>query len=215
MKSVAFPSCSEKLLAGGWRLLTYFGRDTLISLRVLMPILSSDTIEAALGAALERTNNTDGELCHEKTIGDHASYVNMQNSQFSLGSQPFYDYKIIDTNYELLPTLTHYFLDLPSANGRETAFLANNASLADGMSYQDLLQKNVDLVMNQSSYLPQDLTADNLIHLKENIPIGNWRDSNPGIGYGRIPSMSTLPWSLNVCAQFKDYLQLLSWIRLW
>jgi hypothetical protein len=26
-----------------------------------------------------------------------------------------------------------------------------------------------------------------LIHLKEDVPVGNWRDSNPGIGYGRIP----------------------------
>lgn len=187
VKSVAFLSYSEKLLAGGWRFLTYFGRDSLISLRVLMPILSSNSVEAALGAVLERANATDGELCHEETIGDYASWINMQNNQSELGSTPFYDYKMIDTNFELLPALAHYFLDLPSGNGRATAFLAKNAQLAKGKTYKQLLQANVDLVMKQSAAFAHSPTADNLIHLKDGVPVGNWRDSNQGIGYGRIP----------------------------
>lgn len=186
-KMVSFLSYSEKLLAGGWRFLTYFGRDTLISLRILMPILSSDTIEAALGAVLERTNVTDGELCHEETIGDYASWVNMQNGQADLGSKPFYDYKMIDTNFEFLPALAYYLLELPSGSGRAISFLSKTASLANNMTYKDLLQKNVELVMSQSSTFAQNPIAENLIHLKDGVPVGNWRDSNPGIGYGRIP----------------------------
>lgn len=34
-----------------------------------MPILTSEAIEAALGAVIERTNST-GALCHEETIGN-------------------------------------------------------------------------------------------------------------------------------------------------
>lgn len=49
-------------------LLQYFGRDSMIALRLLMPILTSDAIEAALGAVIERVNIT-GALCHEETIG--------------------------------------------------------------------------------------------------------------------------------------------------
>ncbi|KAH8553472.1 hypothetical protein BGW37DRAFT_555536 [Umbelopsis sp. PMI_123] len=187
VKSVSFLSYSEKMLAGGWRFLTYFGRDTLISLRILMPVLSSDAIEAALGAVIERANATDGELCHEETIGDYASWINIQNNQSDLGSQPFYDYKMIDTNFELLPALAHYFLDLPSGNGRAPSFLAKKAVLANGTTYQQLLQKNVELVMTQSAAFAHEPTAKNLIHLKDGVPVGNWRDSNPGIGYGRIP----------------------------
>ncbi|KAI9290089.1 hypothetical protein BC943DRAFT_364605 [Umbelopsis sp. AD052] len=171
VKSVSFLSYSEKMLAGGWRFLTYFGRDTMISLRILMPILSSDAVEAALGAVIERTNATDGELCHEETIGDYASWINMQNN----------------TNFELLPALAHYFLDLPSGNSRATSFLAKKASLANNMTYQQLLQKNVELVMTQSAAFAHEPSAKNLIHLKDGVPVGNWRDSNPGIGYGTIP----------------------------
>lgn len=50
-------------------LLQYFGRDSMIALRLLMPILTSDAIEAALGAVIERVNST-GALCHEETIGE-------------------------------------------------------------------------------------------------------------------------------------------------
>ena len=47
----------------------YFGRDSMIALRLLMPILTPDAIEAALGAVIERVNST-GALCHEETIGE-------------------------------------------------------------------------------------------------------------------------------------------------
>lgn len=75
-------------------LLQYFGRDSMIALRLLMPILTSDAIEAALGAVIERVNST-GALCHEETIGkilaifllailtslkgDYASFVRINN----------------------------------------------------------------------------------------------------------------------------------------
>jgi len=79
----------DKFTAGGWRFLTvcllssffnilssvahlfsaqYFGRDSLIALRMLMPLLTPNAIEAALGAVIERANIT-GALCHEETIG--------------------------------------------------------------------------------------------------------------------------------------------------
>lgn len=50
------------------KLLQYFGRDSMIALRLLMPTLAPEAIEAVLGAVLERANET-GALCHEETIG--------------------------------------------------------------------------------------------------------------------------------------------------
>ncbi len=41
---------------------------------------------------------------------------------------------------------------------------------------------------------PGGQVKENLIHLKDNIPVGEWRDSNAGIGGGRIPTTSTPPW---------------------
>lgn len=69
--SLSFLSYTTKLLAGAWRFLTYFGRDSMISLLLLQPVLSEGeggAIEAVIGAVLERINSTDGSACHEETV---------------------------------------------------------------------------------------------------------------------------------------------------
>jgi hypothetical protein len=58
---LAFLAYSDKFLAGGWRFLTYFGRDTMLALRLLLPVVSTTTAEAILGAVIERTNSTGSE----------------------------------------------------------------------------------------------------------------------------------------------------------
>lgn len=70
--SLAFLSYTDKLLAGAWRFLTYFGRDSMIAALLLNPVLSegqSSAMEAVIGAVLERINRTDGSVAHEETIG--------------------------------------------------------------------------------------------------------------------------------------------------
>ncbi len=72
MDSLSFLSYTNKLLAGAWRFLTYFGRDSMISLLLLEPVLSEGeggAMEAGIAAVLERLNRTDGNACHEETIG--------------------------------------------------------------------------------------------------------------------------------------------------
>src|SRR5579863_9430040 len=60
-----FLSYREKFLAGSWRFNTYFGRDTLMSVRLLMPVLMPDAVEAALGSVLIRLS-PQGEVAHEE-----------------------------------------------------------------------------------------------------------------------------------------------------
>jgi hypothetical protein len=70
--ALSFLSYSSKLLAGAWRFLTYFGRDSMISALLMEPILSTgehSAMEAVIAAVLERLNQTDGSVCHEETIG--------------------------------------------------------------------------------------------------------------------------------------------------
>lgn len=70
--ALSFLSYSEKLLAGAWRFLTYFGRDSMISALLLEPVLSygnGSAMEAVIGSVLERVNRTEGSVCHEETIG--------------------------------------------------------------------------------------------------------------------------------------------------
>ncbi len=59
---------------------------------------------------LERINITSGEVCHEETIGDYATFVNLAEGQLEKGNEPFYDYKMKDTHYVLLPQLADYLL---------------------------------------------------------------------------------------------------------
>jgi hypothetical protein len=89
--SLSFLTYKDKFLAGGWRFLTYFGRDTLITLRLMM----------VLGGAFERINITTGWLCHEETIGDYASWLNLNNNPSDLGDSPLCDYQMLDTDYHV------------------------------------------------------------------------------------------------------------------
>jgi hypothetical protein len=70
--ALSFLSYSNKLLAGAWRFLTYFGRDSMISALLLEPVLSkgeNSATEAVIAAVLERLDRADGSVCHEETIG--------------------------------------------------------------------------------------------------------------------------------------------------
>lgn len=72
IKLLSFLSYTNKITAGGWRFLTYFGRDSLISALLLEPILSvgeGGAMEAALTAAIERIDRITGSVCHEEVIG--------------------------------------------------------------------------------------------------------------------------------------------------
>ena len=83
---LAFLAYTDKILADGWRLLTCelremaapvlglrltadFGRDTLLALRLLFPVISPIAAQAILPNVLERTKTeAAGEVCHEETV---------------------------------------------------------------------------------------------------------------------------------------------------
>lgn len=59
--SLSFLSYSEKLVAGAWRFLTYFGRDSMITALLMESVLgtgNASAMEAVIGAVLERINRT-------------------------------------------------------------------------------------------------------------------------------------------------------------
>ncbi|KAI0329281.1 hypothetical protein GY45DRAFT_1416531 [Cubamyces sp. BRFM 1775] len=186
-KQVSFLTYADKFTAGGWRFLTYFGRDSLIALRLLMPTLTSEAIESALGAVIERANST-GALCHEETIGDYASFINIQNNRSDLGNQPFYDYKRAKAVADLLllPAMSHYFLELPQGNGRAQQFLSQNATLQNG-TYAEILNRTIFYNLQRATPFAQSPVFSNLIGLRPGQPVGNWRDSNEGLGFGFYP----------------------------
>ena len=123
--------------------------------------------------------------CPRLQIGDYASFANIQNNQSDLGAAPVYNYVMADTDYLLLPSLSHYFLSTPQGANRSEAFLNTTAKLQNG-TYGGLLLKNVDHVLNMSRPFATSSSCQDLVAIRDAL-VGNWRDSGTGLGYGKIP----------------------------
>lgn len=190
-KALSFLSYSDKILGGAWRFLTYFGRDDIISTLILLPILTDNAVEAVIGSVLERINRTDGSACHEETIGDYATYMNLREG---VGSTSYRcDYSMVDTDYFVPILLQSYFGESGAGLERLEALLSSPAGKVDesnkGLTWGDLFMILARKIMNETAPFaaPGGQTRQNLIHLKEDHATGVWRDSTYGIGGGRIP----------------------------
>jgi hypothetical protein len=196
--TLTFLAYREKYLAGSWRFDTYFGRDTLLSVRMLMPGLSPDAIEAGLSSVLARLS-AKGEVAHEEDIGERAVLDHLEKDG-SRSAAPVFDYKMIDGNYLLAPIASAWLTEDPRARARAAAFLA-------AASRGAALVSNLRLVLQTAAPFYTDPTASNLISLKKGIPVGQWRDSNTGLGGGRYPydvNAVLVPAALNAAARLQD-----------
>ncbi|ALS97372.1 hypothetical protein [Lacimicrobium alkaliphilum] len=183
LQALRFLSYEEKLLAGSWRFLTYFGRDTLLSLRLLMPVLSDDAIESALGSVFERMS-PKGRVAHEEDIGEFALLRSLQQSQ-KADDSPQYDYEMLDDDLMLLPIVAEYLLDERTGQQRREAFIARRRT--DGKSYAEILGANIDYLLSVTRPFYQQPSLSNLIGLAEGHYDGNWRDSEEGLDGARYP----------------------------
>ncbi|KAF5357341.1 hypothetical protein D9758_005948 [Tetrapyrgos nigripes] len=190
-QQVSFLTYKEKSTAGGWRFLTYFGRDTLIALRLLMPIMTSEAIESVLSAVIERANVT-GALCHEETIGDYASF----NHHPELGDAPFYDYKMIDTELRHQsetcirpspPPCPGSLFPGPTSSPRPSITIPLKERFTSKWNLCRNSGKNIHIQFRPCPSFP---SKSNLHQPSFPTPRGisrNWRDSNEGIGFGKFP----------------------------
>lgn len=175
-QSLAFLSYRDKLLAGSWRFNTYFGRDTLMSLLLLMPALTPLTIEAGLGAVLDRLD-PHGAVAHEEDIGECALLHGGAGA-------PVYDYKMVDDDFMLAPVALAYLLDQPEGLRRAPEWLA--ATGANGEQRGVTLCRNFRLVEQLAAGFAQRPAIARLIRLKPGQVTGDWRDSADGLGGGVI-----------------------------
>ncbi|KAH7185187.1 uncharacterized protein B0J16DRAFT_304510 [Fusarium flagelliforme] len=189
VRSLSFFSYTDKLLAGGWRFLTYFGRDTMIAALLLEPVLSvgnSSALEAVIGAVLERINRTDGSVCHEETIGDYATFVNLQKGIVS--TAPGFTYPMIDTDFFLPVLMERYFSVLPDRIDLLLSTKAGEVDVANqNLTWGELSYINAQKIMNITRSFEEEQDVENLIQLKKGELVGQWRDSTYGLANGRIP----------------------------
>lgn len=184
-QALAFLASTENFSAGSWRFLTYFGRDTLLSTAMLMPVLQPPAAEAALASVLERLA-PDGSVAHEDAIGEFAVLENRRAARPPAEQEtPVRDYKMIDGDFILAPVLAAYLLDQPRGAARAAAFLARRT--AAGQRYDTQVLTNLDRVLRLATPFAAHPHFTNLIALKPNTSVGNWRDSGNGLGGGRYP----------------------------
>ncbi|GIC91481.1 uncharacterized protein Aud_007925 [Aspergillus udagawae] len=190
--ALSFLSYSEKLLAGAWRFLTYFGRDLMISALLMDPVMSygnASAMEAVLGSVCERINATDGSACHEETIGDYATWLHLQENATS--TVMICDYKMVDTDFYLAPLMQSYFLNNPVGRTRWQAFSSTPAGAINAANknhtWGQLALRTAEKIMSQAALFAHKPCKKNLVHLKPGQIVGEWRDSTYGIGGGRIP----------------------------
>jgi len=205
--TLTFLAYREKLLAGSWRFDTYFGRDTLISLRLLMPVLSATAVEAGLSSVLARLSE-QGEVAHEEDIGERAVLDHMEKDH-SRSAAPVFDYKMIDGDYLLAPVVSAWLVHDERARQRAAAFLAKPAGVAGERAGTRgaALVDNLRLVVQRATAFAAEPVATHLIGLKPGFSVGQWRDSETGLGGGRYPydvNAVLVPAALEAVAQLND-----------
>jgi hypothetical protein len=184
--ALTFLSYQEKFVAGSWRFNTYFGRDTLMSVRLLMPALTAQAVDAGLGAVLTRLS-PQGEVAHEEDIGEFAILDHLRAG--SKSDAPVFDYKMIDGSFMLAPVAAQWLLVDERGRSQAAQFLART----DGRqgeaprTFGADLVSNLKFVLRGAAKFADDPQAPNLIALKPGVPVGQWRDSNDGLAGGRFP----------------------------
>ncbi len=180
---LAFLSYAETFLAGSWRFDTYFGRDTLMSLRLLMPALKPEAVEGGLAAVLQRLD-ANGEVAHEEDIGEFAVLRHRRQGD-AVSDAPFYDYKMIDDDFMLAPVAAAYVFDQQHGRGRTHAFLERPRP--NGERVGAALVRNFAFVAQSARAFAREPQPAHLISLKPGLNVGQWRDSEDGLGGGRYP----------------------------
>jgi hypothetical protein len=175
--------------------------------RLLLPALSPTAVEAGLASVLARLS-PDGEVAHEEDIGEQAVLDHLKADK-TRSADPVYDYKMIDGNYLLAPVAGEWLLHDARGRARAAAFLGAAAGGRIGRpgSRGAALLTNLRYVLGKAAAFAAEPRKANLIALKDGYPVGEWRDSEHGLGGGRIPydvNAVLVPAALAAAAELND-----------
>jgi hypothetical protein len=188
LRALAFLSYREALLAGSWRFLGYFGRDTLLSVRMLMPAARPELVEAGLGSVIDRLDR-NGRVAHYEESGEFVTLRHLAQKDGGDLRAPYFEYGMVDDDFLLAPVLADY-LATAAGSKRAEAFLSRKTPA--GVPYAVAVKRNLDLVLEAAAPYAAKPEKENLIAFAGDYPWGDWRDSNEGYGGGRVT------WNINV-----------------
>ena len=199
LRSLSFLATRRKFMAGSWRFLTYFGRDTLMSLWLLRPVLSPAALEAGLQSVLDNLS-PEGMVAHEESLGDQAALERLERFTKLAGAdrlaeglaelrrldQPTFAYTMVDDDLMLLLVADAYLRDPAVSKHRAAAFWAHKTR--SGATNLEALARNLDFVMGRAAPYAASGKATDLVSLRPGADAGDWRDSGDGLGGGRFPA---------------------------
>ncbi|KQM30051.1 hypothetical protein [Sphingomonas sp. Leaf10] len=183
--ALRFLSYREKFLAGSWRFQTYFGRDTLMSVRLLMPVLQPQAIEAGLGSVLARLD-AKGDVAHEEGIGEFAVVERRKLRQ--PGDAAMLDYAMVDDDYMLAPVAAAYLLDHADKKAAQTFLdlpLASEGIPGTTAPAGTALVRNLRHLITTARPFAENPVFARMIAIPKGRLTGQWRDSEEGLGRGR------------------------------
>lgn len=198
LKALSFLSYKEKFLAGSWRFLTYFGRDTMMSLMLLKDSVTPQVYESSMQSVLDRLSDR-GDVAHEEDIGSQAiarrldEYVNLKKEGKNTEaekvkkhlSDPIYDYKMVDDDFMLPLMIGEYVGDGRVFPARCREFFEKKN--ARGEKNVEAVLKNFNNVLRKSQKYARSRNPATFIRIQEGEKVGDWRDSPGGLGNGVYP----------------------------
>ncbi len=179
----AFLVCKEKLMAGSPRYFSKFGRDSIYSLYMLMDLMKPEAIESILTAVLSSMDSESGLISHEQSEGDYASWDRKSKGLPYRGiSKPIEDYKMIDGEFAFAIAFAKYAKIYPE---RLKDFVDRKE--ARNIGQKKLLNDLFNYILKKTKAFADKPVYKNLVSLNPGEPVGNWRDSENGLGGGKYP----------------------------
>lgn len=191
-RAIEFLFTHEAVLAGSWQYLTYFGRDSILSGRVLQKYVQPQVFERIFQSILRRVNE-QGEVAHEEDLRRTA------NDPKRL------DYRMMDGEFMLLKMAAD-FLSVPEhyTGAERRTFLRKRQRFlekqtgtgADGnpIRNQDILNRVLSYVLKKS----REETFTGLKHADPETgigdPTGNWRDAINSMARTFYPGDVNVEW---------------------
>ena len=184
IRNLEFLIFKEKFTAGSWQYLTYFGRDTQITLMMLKDILSAEAFEAGVQSVLDRLSDR-GQVAHEEELGSMAEVRKLEAGK-DVDTQKGDErtYQMIDGDFMLTIVMAQY---VQKASPDQISVFLNKRN-ARGESNRASLLRNFSLVLKKAGPFACDPSPRRLVSINKGGNVGNWRDSDDGLGGGRYPA---------------------------
>lgn len=148
LRDLLFLSYKEVFLAGSWRYLTYFGRDTMMTVMLMGEVISREGYEAGMQSILDRLSH-EGAVAHEdnswwQAEGERISEFNRLISEGETGKAGELINKIYDENYDYKMIDDDFMFSIMLLNYLKRSDIEDKSSFMTGVNRSEVLEKETD-----------------------------------------------------------------------